>query len=170
MVEIILYATCGQLKLPECFYYVLHWVFDSEGYAGLDTPEVLDIQVSLRQSAYDQEIDIPQRSYTTSQGTPSVHENSASAARIQTAVQWWKQYCMPRADNSNYPSASTMFSTGSLISKAMPGSIHLRNWIFRSLSGKAPTTRKSISHSVHTLHLKVHLASARTQLALLPSI
>jgi hypothetical protein len=55
----------GQLEPPKCFYYLLHWVFDSEGYARLVTPEELDIQISLRQSADDQEIDITQRSCTT---------------------------------------------------------------------------------------------------------
>jgi hypothetical protein len=76
--EQLMHTACGQLELPECFYYLLHWVFDSEGYAGLATPEELDIQISLRQSADDQESDIPQRSYTISQGTPGVHESSAS--------------------------------------------------------------------------------------------
>jgi hypothetical protein len=41
--------------------YLLHWVFDSEGKARLATPEELDIQISLRQSADGQDIDITQR-------------------------------------------------------------------------------------------------------------
>jgi hypothetical protein len=75
--EQLLHATGGQLELPKCFYYLLHWVFDSEGHARLATPEELNIQISLRQSADDQEIDIKQRCFTTSHRTLGVHENPA---------------------------------------------------------------------------------------------
>jgi hypothetical protein len=72
--EQLLHATGGQLELPKCFYYLLHWGFDSEGHARLATPEELNIQISLRQSANDQEIDITQRCCTTSHRTLGVHE------------------------------------------------------------------------------------------------
>jgi hypothetical protein len=45
--EQLLHATGGQLELPKCFYYLLHWIFDSEGKARLATPEELNIQISL---------------------------------------------------------------------------------------------------------------------------
>jgi hypothetical protein len=61
--EQLLHATGGQFELPKCFYYPLHWVFDSEGCARLTTPDELDIQISIRQSADEQEIDIAQRRY-----------------------------------------------------------------------------------------------------------
>jgi hypothetical protein len=64
--EQLLHATGGQLELPKCFYYLLHWVFDSEGQARLATPEELNIQISLRQSADDQDMYITQRCCTTS--------------------------------------------------------------------------------------------------------
>jgi hypothetical protein len=63
--------------LPKCFYYLLHWVFDSEGHARLATPEELYIQISLRHSADDQEIGITQRCCTTSHRTLGVHKNPA---------------------------------------------------------------------------------------------
>jgi hypothetical protein len=37
-------------------YYLLHWVFDSEGCARLATPDERDIQISIQQSADDQEM------------------------------------------------------------------------------------------------------------------
>jgi hypothetical protein len=73
--EQLLHATGGKLELPKCFYYLLHWVFDSEGQARLATPEELNIQISLRQSADNQDIDITQRCCTTSHCTLGVHEN-----------------------------------------------------------------------------------------------
>jgi hypothetical protein len=59
--EQLLHATGGQLELPKCFYYLLHWVFDYESCARLATPDEMDIQISIQQSADDQEIDIAQR-------------------------------------------------------------------------------------------------------------
>jgi hypothetical protein len=47
--EQLLHATGRQLELPKCFYYLLHWLFDSKGYARLATPEELGIKISLRQ-------------------------------------------------------------------------------------------------------------------------
>jgi hypothetical protein len=55
--------------------FLLHWAFDSEGSARLATPEELYIQISLRQSADNQEIYITQRCYTTSHRTLGVREN-----------------------------------------------------------------------------------------------
>jgi hypothetical protein len=61
--------------------YLLHWVFDSEGYARLATPEELDIQISL--GAKDQEIDIKQRSCTTFHRTLGVDENPAGIYKTE---------------------------------------------------------------------------------------
>jgi hypothetical protein len=36
--EQLLHASGGNLELPKCFYYLLHWVFDSGGHAPLATP------------------------------------------------------------------------------------------------------------------------------------
>jgi hypothetical protein len=66
----------------------------------------------------------------------------AIVARLQIAAQWWSNYGTARADNSSYPNASTTSFTRSLAPKVMPGSLHLMNWIFRSLFGKVPTTMK----------------------------
>jgi hypothetical protein len=79
-------VTGGQLKLLECFYYLLHWVFYSEGYAQLATPEELDIQISLQQSADDQEIDTTQRSCTTSHRTLGVHENPLAFVKLSLHI------------------------------------------------------------------------------------
>jgi hypothetical protein len=64
---------------------VHHWVFDSEGHARLAIPEVLTIQISLRQSADDQAVDITQRSCTTSHRTLGVHENHAGNYQTEYA-------------------------------------------------------------------------------------
>jgi hypothetical protein len=80
-----MHATGGQLELPKWFYYLLHWVFDSEGQARLATPEELSIQISLRQSADDQDIDITQRCCTTSYRTLGVHENPSD--NLQTECE-----------------------------------------------------------------------------------
>jgi hypothetical protein len=51
----------GQLELPKCFYYLLHWVFDSKGCARLATPNKMDIRIFIQQSADDHEIGIARR-------------------------------------------------------------------------------------------------------------
>lgn len=56
---------------------------DSEGCARLTTPEELDIQISLRQSADDQDINITQRSCTKSHRKLAVHENSAGSYKTE---------------------------------------------------------------------------------------
>ena len=75
--EQLLHATGGQLELPKCFYYLLHWRFDAEGRARLATPDEMDLQISIRQSADNTEIDITQRCCQTSHKTLGVHENPA---------------------------------------------------------------------------------------------
>ncbi len=75
----------GQLELPICFYYLLHWVFDSEGCARLATPDEMDIQISIQQSADDHEIDIAQRCRQESHRTLGVHENPAGIYKTEYA-------------------------------------------------------------------------------------
>jgi hypothetical protein len=81
--EQLLHATGGQLELPKCFFYLLHWVFDSEGRARLATPEELNITISLRQSVDDQDVEITQRCCTTSHRTLGVHENPSGNSRTE---------------------------------------------------------------------------------------
>jgi hypothetical protein len=81
--EQLLHATGGELELPKCFYYLLHWKFDSEGHARLATPEELNFQISLRQSADDQQVDITQRSCMESHKTLGVHDNPVSNHRTE---------------------------------------------------------------------------------------
>jgi hypothetical protein len=79
----LLHATGGELELPKCFYYLLHWKFDSEGNARLATPEELNIQISLRQSTDYQHVDITQRSCMESHKTLGVHDNPVSNHRTE---------------------------------------------------------------------------------------
>jgi hypothetical protein len=70
-------ADCGPCN------YLLHWVFDSEGQARFAIPEELNIQISLRKSADDQDIDITQRCCTTSHRTLGVHENPSGSLQTE---------------------------------------------------------------------------------------
>jgi hypothetical protein len=54
-----------QVKLPKFSYYLIHWVFDYEGHTRLATPEELNIQISLRQSADDKKLSVVARQLIT---------------------------------------------------------------------------------------------------------
>jgi hypothetical protein len=83
--EQLLHATGGQLELPKGFYYLLHWVFGSEGCARLATPDEKDIQIFIQQSADDEAIDIAQRCCQESHRTLGVHENPAGIYKTEYA-------------------------------------------------------------------------------------
>jgi hypothetical protein len=83
--EQLLHATGGKLELPKCFYYLLNWVFDIEGEARLATPEELNIQITLRQSTYAQDVNITQRCCTASHRTLDAHENPPG--NLQTELE-----------------------------------------------------------------------------------
>jgi hypothetical protein len=76
----------GQLELPKCFYCLLRWDFDFEGYARPATPQELDIQTSVQQSADDLERDITQRSCMTSHRTLGIRENPAGIYKTDTHI------------------------------------------------------------------------------------
>jgi hypothetical protein len=62
-----------------------HPVSYSEGCALLASPEEMDIQISIQQSADDQEIDIVQRCCQESHRTLGVHDNPASIYKTEYA-------------------------------------------------------------------------------------
>jgi hypothetical protein len=92
-----------QLELPKCFYYLLHWVFDSEGCARLATPDEMDIQISIQQSADDQEIDIAQRCCQDSSHAGGSREPSWNLQNgIRTSTRQRKQNGAAYISTSNH--------------------------------------------------------------------
>jgi hypothetical protein len=79
------------------------------------------------------------------------------AARIQIAAQWWEQLLHVTGGQLDLPKIFYYLLHWVFDFEGMLGLLHLRNWIFRSPSGKAPTIKKSMSHSVPARHLIAHL-------------
>ena len=73
--EELLHASGGKLELPKCFFYMVVWLFDSEGRPRTATNEELNVEIQITQSEDGTTESIKQKECTVSHRTLGVHIN-----------------------------------------------------------------------------------------------
>jgi hypothetical protein len=81
--EQLLWSTGGRLELPKCFYYILHWKFDTEGRASLATRNEMGLELEIRSSQDGSMNHIRQEDCQESHRTLGIQENPAGIYKAE---------------------------------------------------------------------------------------